>query len=100
MNYNENCITRKDLVKEMRELLTRAEEITKLILENKQEDMEFMTVKEFCNYIKCSDKKAHSMIKQARATNAFITTKVGTDYRVDKNSFKNWVLKTGGVFEQ
>ena len=57
---------------------------------------EYMTIKEFKNYIKASDSYVRALLKYNDVNNLFVTTRVGREYRIDRISYEKWVTKTGG----
>ncbi|MBN9647765.1 hypothetical protein J0L31_12270 [Terrisporobacter glycolicus] len=59
---------------------------------------EYMTIKEFCAYIKASDSYVRALLKYNDVNNLFVTTRVGREYRIDRISYEKWVSRSGGKF--
>ena len=56
-----------------------------------------MTVKEFSNYLNCSEAYARNLIQYGKKNNSFYVAKVGREYRIDRISYDKWVA-AGGEF--
>ena len=58
---------------------------------------EYLTIKEFSNYIKASESYVGGLAKYAEKNKLFSVIKVGREYRIDRLSYEKWVAN-GGVF--
>ena len=58
---------------------------------------DYMTVKEFSNYLNCSEAYVRSLIQYGKKNNSFYVAKVGREYRIDRISYDKWVA-AGGEF--
>lgn len=79
-----------------------AVDVVHLFKRDKGLDVEFITVKEFMSWLNISSDTAYKTIKRAIATKAFLVITIGEgnkEYRIDKLSYKEWVMKTGGIFQ-
>jgi len=79
-----------------------AVDVIHLFKRDKGLNVEFITVKEFKRWLSISSDTAYKTIKRAIATKAFTVIKIGDqggEYRIDKVSFQEWAMKTGGRFQ-
>jgi hypothetical protein len=83
------------------ELFTRDEAADVIDVFKKENglDLEFIKIKEFSEWCCMKPGTARKWARKAEATGAFITFKVGNEYRIDKVSFASWMRKTGGKFQ-
>lgn len=51
---------------------------------------EYMTIKEFCEYIKASESYVRNLAKHAEAKKIFSIARVGREYRIDRLSYEKW----------
>lgn len=58
---------------------------------------EYMTIKQFCEYIRASESYVRSLVKYAELKKIFSIVKVGREYRIDRLSYEKWV-SNGGRF--
>lgn len=58
---------------------------------------EYLTIKEFSNYIKASESYVRNLAKYAEKNKIFSITKVGREYRLDRLSYEKWVAN-GSLF--
>lgn len=56
---------------------------------------EYMTVKQFKEYIKASESYVRSLVKYAIKNNSFVITYVGRECRIDRLSYEKWVRNGG-----
>lgn len=58
---------------------------------------EYMTIKQFSEYIRASESYVRSLVKHAEAKRIFSIARVGREYRIDRLSYEKWI-NNGGKF--
>lgn len=58
---------------------------------------EYMTIKQFSEYIRASESYVRNLVKHAELRKVFSIVKVGREYRIDRLSYEKWV-SNGGRF--
>lgn len=81
--------------------LTERPDITEILnIFKDNEDLsirEYLTIKEFADYIRASQSYVRNLAKHAEKNKLFSVIKVGREYRLDRLSYEKWV-RNGGKF--
>lgn len=56
---------------------------------------EYMTVKQFAEYLQTTITQARSMAKRAKKQHLFEVAEVGREYRIDRISYEKWRMAGG-----
>lgn len=90
-------ISQTDLINTILERMDLDEIINKFRTNDEFKARDYMKVKEFAEYLNCSEAYVRSLIQYAKKNNSFYIAKVGREYRIDRISYDQWIA-AGGEF--
>ncbi len=97
-NFERLIIVNSDL-NELMEVISERDDIDVLIKKFQDNNIfnkrEYMTVRQFAEYLQVTTGYARDLAKRAEKYHLFEVTKVGRDYRIDRISYEKWRMAGG-----